>query len=64
MLERSGSGKSRSLAQLPHQLPRVQGIEQVDIARTAIHHFNGQLTTVGHKDARRLLIRIASVLQC
>ena len=61
MLERGGSGQASGLFQFFYQLPRVEGVEEVDVAWTAVEHFDGQLA-FGHVDARRLLVRIASVL--
>ena len=47
-----------------HQLPGVQGIQKVDVARTAIQNGDGQVGAVRHVDAGRLLVGVAAVFQC
>ena len=64
MFETSGSRHSCSCLQFLDQLPRVESIQEVDVARTAVDNFDRQFPSVIHIDARRLLIRIASVLKC
>ena len=61
MLERCCSGQAGGLFQLADQLPRVERVEQVDVAGTAVDNFNGQLSLF-HVYARGLLIGVASVL--
>ncbi len=63
MLEGSGRRQPRGLLQLLHKLPGVEGVEEVDEAGLAVQHLNGQIAAVLHEDARRLLIRIAAVLE-
>ena len=41
VLERGGSGQTRCFLQLLHQLPRVQRVEEVDVAGAAVNHFDG-----------------------
>ena len=62
MLEGGGGRQSGGGLQLPDQLPAVEGVEQVDITRAAISDGNRQLALL-HKDARRLLVRVAAVFQ-
>ena len=41
MLERGSSGQTGSCLQFLHQLPGIKGIEEIDVARTAVDHFDG-----------------------
>ena len=41
VLERGGRGQPRGPPQLADQLPRVEGVEQIDVAGTAVQHFDG-----------------------
>ena len=63
VLEGCRSRKPRGARQLAHQLPRVQCIEKVDIARLAVQHLDRQIGSVPHEDARGLLVRVAAVFQ-
>ena len=63
MLEGGGGRKSRSRLQLADKLPGIEGIEEIDVARTAAKHLDGQFATVGHEDARRFLVRVAPVFE-
>ena len=63
VLEGSGRRQPRGLLQFLHELPGVEGVEEVDEAGLAVQHLNGQIAAVLHEDARRLLIRIAAVLE-
>ena len=49
MLEAGCRGKTGGLLQFFHQLPTIEGVEEIDVARTAVEHFDGQLT-VFHED--------------
>lgn len=62
VLERSGRRNAGGGFQLADKLPAVQGVEEVDVARSAVQHFDGEFPLF-HVDARRLLIGIAAVLQ-
>ena len=63
VLERRGRRHPGSLFQFLHQLPSVQRVQEIDVAGTAVQHFNGQFPLL-HIDAGRLLIGVAAVLQC
>ena len=41
VLERGGGGQAGGLFQLAHQLPAVEGVEQVDVAGSAVQDFDG-----------------------
>ena len=41
MLERGSCGQTGSSLQLLHQLPGIKGVEEIDVTRTAVDHFNG-----------------------
>ena len=62
MFEGGGSGQTGGGLELADQLPGIEGVEEIDVARTTVNHFDGQLS-LGHEDTRGFLIRIASVLQ-
>ena len=62
VLEAGGGGQARGAPELTHQLPAVEGVQEVDIARPAAEHPNGQLA-VFHEDARGLLVGVAAVFQ-
>ena len=64
VFETSGSRHSCSSLQFLDQLPRIESIQEVDVAWSAVDNFDRQFPSVIHIDARRLLIRIASVLKC
>ena len=61
MLERRCCAHTGCLFQLRHQLPAVESIQQVDIARLAVQHSDGQIAAVFHIDAGRLLVRVTAV---
>ena len=63
VLEGSGAGHSGGFLQLLHQLPGVQGIQEVDVAGAAVQNGDGQITAVVHVDGCRLLIGVAAVFQ-
>ena len=50
VLKRSCGGQASGSLQFLHQLPGVEGVEEIDVAGTAIDHFDGELA-LGHKDA-------------
>jgi len=59
------TGRCRQTAsrfQFTHQLPTIQRIEKIDIARSSVKHFERQFATLDPYP-RGLLVRIASVLQ-
>ena len=62
VLEAGGGGQARGAFQLTHQLPAVEGVQKVDIARPAAEHLDGQLAVL-HEDARGLLVGIAAIFQ-
>ena len=64
VFETSGSRHSCSSLEFLDQLPGIEGIQEVDVARTAVDHFDRKLPSVIHIDARRFLIWITSVLKC
>lgn len=61
MFERSGGGQVQRLPQLADELPRVQRIEQVDVAWGAIQNPERQWTIA--EDAGRRLMRIDAVAE-
>ena len=61
VLEAGGRGQAGGGLKLAHELPTVERIEEVNVSGTAVEHFYGQFAFV-HVNARRLLVRIASVL--
>ncbi len=63
VLEGRGRRQTRGLLQLFHQLPGIESVQEVDIAGLAVQHLNGQVAAVLHENARRLLIRVATVLE-
>ena len=63
VLEGRGGGQAGCLLQLGDELPAVQRVEEVDVAGLAVQDFEGQRAVL-HKDAGRLLVRVAAVFQC
>ena len=63
VLEGSGGAVAGGLLEFADELPAVESVEQVDVAGSAVEHFNGQFAAVLHKNAGRLLIRVASVFE-
>mmetsp|Transcript_60040 Transcript_60040/g.108066 ORF Transcript_60040/g.108066 Transcript_60040/m.108066 type:complete len:277 (+) Transcript_60040:639-1469(+) len=63
VLERGSRWQTSCLGQFVHKLPCVDGIEQVDVARRAGHHLEGEPSTVDGAQARWQLVRIAAILQ-
>ena len=61
VFERCGGRHAGGFFQFLDQLPTVEGIQEVDVPRTAVEHFNRQFA-FGHINTRGFLIRIASVL--
>ena len=43
VLEGGGGGQAGGLLQLLHQLPGVEGVQEVDVPRLAVEHLDGQL---------------------
>ena len=62
MFERGSSSHSRGRFQLFDELPTVECIKKIDVARSAVEHFDRQFAFVD-ENARRLLIRITSVFK-
>ena len=62
VLEGRGGGQAGGLLQLLHQLPGVEGVQEVDIPRLAVEHLDGQLALL-HEDAGGLLVGVAAVFQ-
>ena len=63
VLEGSGSGKARGGLQLAHELPGVEGVEEVDVAGLAVENGKGQVGAVLHVNAGGLLVGVAAVLE-
>ena len=63
VLEGGGGGEARGLLQLLHQLPGVQGVQEVDVAGLAVEDLQGQVAAVPHKDPGGLLVGVAAVFQ-
>lgn len=55
VLERSGGRQVERLTQLAHQLPGVDGVQQVDVARLAVQHLEWQRLTRDGQNGRRVL---------
>ena len=51
VLERCCRRETCGLAQLFHELPGVQRVEEIDVARTSVNHFDGQFALTVHEDA-------------
>ena len=64
MLEGSSCWQTSGLFQLLNQLPAVEGIQKVNIARTAIEHLNGQLSAISHVNSCFGLVGITTIFQC
>ena len=62
VLEGSGGNHAGGFLEIGNQLPAVQCIEEVDIARTAIQNLDRKIRAVVHVDLRRLLIRVHTIL--
>ena len=62
MLEGGGGDHAGGFLEIGNQLPAVQCIEEVDIARTAIQDLDRKIRAVVHVDLRRLLIRVHTIL--
>ena len=59
-----GSGRHAGCTlELADQLPGIQGIEEVDVARLAGEHGHGQVGAILHEDAGRLLVGVAAILE-
>ena len=63
MLEAGGSGLTQRLLQIAHELPGVEGIQEVDVPRAAIQNLYRQVGTVRHVDAGGLLVGVRAVFQ-
>ena len=63
MLEARRGGKARRLLQLAHELPRAEGVEQVDVAGFAVENRKGKGCAVFHENARGLLVGVAAVFE-
>ena len=63
MLEARRGGKARRLFQFAHELPRVEGVEQVDVAGLAVENRKGKGCAVFHENARGLLVGVAAVFE-
>ena len=63
MLEGSGANHTGGLLQFTNELPGIQGVQEIDVSRSAAQDGDGQFPTVIHIDAGRLLIGVATVLQ-
>ncbi len=62
MLKGRRAGKPRRGFQLPHELPGVERVEEVDEAGLAVQDLDRQLALL-HKDARGFLVGVAAVFQ-
>ncbi len=63
VLERCGAGKTGLCLDLLDELPRVEGIEEVDITGAAIEYLDRQLRAVMHIYFGRLLIGVTAVFK-
>ena len=55
-------GQARGALELPHQLPAIQGVQEIDIPRLAIEHRQGKFPRL-HENTGRFLIGIAAIFQ-
>ena len=62
MLETGGGRQTCGNLQFLDQLPRVESVQEIDIAGTAVQYFNGQFALF-HVDSGRLLVGVATILQ-
>ena len=62
MLERGRGGHRKRLTQLPDELPAVQGVQKIDVARAAVQHLERELPLL-HEEPRRDLVGVAAVLE-
>ena len=62
VLEGCGGDHAGGFLEIGNQLPAVQCVEEVDIARTAIQNLDRKIRAVVHVDLRRLLIRVHTIL--
>ena len=62
VLKGSGGGHTGGFLQFFHQLPSVQGIQEVDVSRSSVQHGDGQFPLL-HVDAGRLLVGVTAVLK-
>ena len=63
MLERRGCRKARSFLQFLHKLPAVQGIQEIDVSRSAVQDHQWQIAAIFHIDGCGQLVRVAAVFQ-
>ena len=63
VFERGGGREVERLLELRHQLVRVEGVEQVDVARSAVGHLERERAADRARDRRRLLVRVAPVFE-
>ena len=63
VLEGGGGGQACGLLQLLHQLPGVEGVQEINIPGLAVEDLQGQVPAVLHKDAGGLLVGVAAVFQ-
>jgi len=63
VLEGRGGGQARGLFELPHQLPGIEGVHEIDIAGPPVQNLHGQLAPVVDKNAGRFLIGVAAVFE-
>ena len=63
VLEGGHGAQAGRLLELLDQLPGVERVQEVDVARTAVEDGDGQVAAVLHVDLGWLLIRVAAVLQ-
>ena len=63
VLEGGRAGQTGRLLELFHELPGVEGVEEVDVAGAAAEDLDGEIGAVVHVDLRGLLIGVAAVFQ-
>ena len=61
VLERSCRTHAGCFFQFRYQLPAIESVQQIDIARLAVQYSDRQIAAVLHIDTGRLLIRITAV---
>ena len=61
MLEGGHCHHAGGFFQFLHQLPGVQGVQEIDVAGTAVENGDGQIRAIGHVNAGRLLVGVTAV---
>ena len=63
VLEGGRGRQAGGLLELLHQLPGIQGVQEVNVPRLAVEDLQGQVTSALEEDAGRLLVGVTTVFQ-